>query len=193
MALHAKPPVTGGAHTLPFEKLAPGDFERLCFWLVQREGYSRIEHLGEAGSEGGRDVVAWKDGRRFVFQCKRVQAFNTSQARKEIEKLRGLPLADQPHELVFVVARTVSADTRDAIRKVWGDEATCHFWSGNAPFVSIQPGISRPFRPHGDWACLLTQGIGLRPQKPWARIPRPVGPVLVEALNFTLAALTPRE
>src|SRR3954447_12507176 len=131
MATHAKPPVTGGAHTLPFEKLAPGDFERLCFWLVQREGYSRVEHLGEAGSEGGRDVVAWKNGRRFVFQCKRVQAFNASQARKEIEKLRRLPIADQPHDLVFVVARAVSADTRTAIRKIWGDEVTCHFWSGN--------------------------------------------------------------
>src|SRR4051812_35936579 len=131
MATLPKPPVTGGSHPLPFEKLAPGDFERLCFWLVQREGYSRIEHLGEAGSEGGRDVVAWKNGRRFVFQCKRVQAFNASQARKEIEKLRRLPIADQPHDLVFVVARAVSADTRDAIRKIWGDEATCHFWSSN--------------------------------------------------------------
>jgi len=121
MATHDKPPATGGSHTLSFDKLAPGDFERLCLWLVEREGYSRVEHLGEAGSEGGRDVVAWKDGRCFVFQCKRVQAFNTSQARKEIEKLRRLPLADQPHELVFAVARTVSADTRDAIRKVYGE------------------------------------------------------------------------
>ncbi len=131
MPTHPKPPITGGSHTLPFDKLAPGEFERLCLWLVEREGYSRIEHLGEAGSEGGRDVVAWKDGRRFVFQCKRVQAFTASHARKEIEKLRHLPLADQPHELVFVVSRAVSADTRAAIRKDWGDEATCHFWSGN--------------------------------------------------------------
>jgi tetratricopeptide (TPR) repeat protein len=118
-------------HILPFEKLAPGEFERLCLWLVEREGYSQIEQLGEVGSEGGRDVVAWKNGRRFVFQCKRAQAFNVSQAGKEIEKLRRLPLADQPHELVFVVARAVSADTRSAIREVWGDQATCHFWSGN--------------------------------------------------------------
>jgi tetratricopeptide (TPR) repeat protein len=131
MATHDKPLRTGGSHTLPFDKLAPGEFERLCLWLVQREGYSRIEHLGEAGSEGGRDVVAWKEGRRFIFQCKRVQAFTLSHARKEIEKLRRLPVADQPHELVFVVSRAVSADTRSAIRKVWGDEATCHFWSGN--------------------------------------------------------------
>jgi hypothetical protein len=70
MAAHAKPPVTGGSHTLPFEKLAPGDFERLCLWLVEREGYSRIEHLGEAGSEGGRDVVAWKEG-KGVPPCRR--------------------------------------------------------------------------------------------------------------------------
>src|SRR5947199_2413059 len=30
---------------------------------------------------------------------------------------------------------------------------------------------------------LITQGIGLRPQKPWARVSRPVGPVLLEALR----------
>jgi tetratricopeptide (TPR) repeat protein len=132
------PPVTGGSHTLPFDKLAPGEFERLCLWLVEREGFSRIEHLGEAGSEGGRDVVAWKDGRRFVFQCKRVQAFTASHARKEIEKLRRLPIADQPQELVFVVSRAVRADTRKAIRTEWGDEETCHFWSGNELDVRVK-------------------------------------------------------
>jgi hypothetical protein len=71
MIFQSKPPVTGSSHPLPFEKLSPLDFERLCLWLVKREGFTRAEHLGEAGSEGGRDVVAWKDGRRFVFQCKR--------------------------------------------------------------------------------------------------------------------------
>ena len=88
MASRSKPALTGTSHTLPFEKLAPLDFERLCLWLVQREGYARAEHLGEAGSEGGRDVVAWKDGRRVVFQCKRVKTFTAAHARAEIEKLR---------------------------------------------------------------------------------------------------------
>jgi hypothetical protein len=27
------------------------DFERLCLWLVEREGYERAEHLVAAGSE----------------------------------------------------------------------------------------------------------------------------------------------
>jgi hypothetical protein len=125
-----RPALTGGSHTLPFDKLAPLEFERLCLWLVQRVGYSRAEHLGEAGSEGGRDVVAWKDGRRVVFQCKRVKSFTAAVARAEIQKLRALPPEEQPQELVFVVSQAVSADTRRAARAAWGEEATCHFWAG---------------------------------------------------------------
>jgi tetratricopeptide (TPR) repeat protein len=131
MATSPKPPVTGAAHTLPFEKLSPLDFERLCLWLVEAEGYTNAEHLGEAGSEQGRDVVAWKDGRRVAFQCKRVQAFNTAHVQKEIEKLRKLTDKEQPHEIVFVVSRAVRAETRKAAREAWGDEASCHFWAGS--------------------------------------------------------------
>src|SRR5215210_4933340 len=131
MATQSKPRLTGIAHTLPFEKLAPLDFERLCLWLVRREGFTRAEHLGEAGSEQGRDVVAWKDGRRVVFQCKRVKAFTAATALKEIAKLRGLPAGEQPDELVFVVSQAVRVETRSAARKAWGDEATCQFWAGS--------------------------------------------------------------
>lgn len=127
----ARPVRTGTSHRLPFQELSPLQFEDLCLWLVRREGYERVEHLGEAGGEEGRDVVAWKDGRRFVFQCKRVQSFTAADARKEIEKLRSLPVEEQPHELVFVVSRAVSAQMRKAVRAEWGDEATCHFWAGS--------------------------------------------------------------
>lgn len=143
----SKPPVTGSSHPLPFEKLSPLDFERLCLWLVRREGFDPAEHLGEAGSEGGRDVVAWKDGRRFVFQCKRVQAFTAAHAKKEIEKLRKLRADEQPQELVFVVARAVSAEARNAIRAEWGDEETCHFWAGSEldERVKRHPDLVRQF------------------------------------------------
>jgi HJR/Mrr/RecB family endonuclease len=59
----SKPSITGTTHTLPFDKLSPRDFERLCLWLVEREGYECAEHLGAAGSEQGRDVVAWREAR----------------------------------------------------------------------------------------------------------------------------------
>ena len=54
----SQPPITGTTQTLPFDRLSPRDFERLCLWLVEREGYEHAEHLGAAGSEQGRDVVA---------------------------------------------------------------------------------------------------------------------------------------
>jgi hypothetical protein len=40
------PPITATIHTLLFDRLSPRDFERLCLWLVEREGYGRAEHLG---------------------------------------------------------------------------------------------------------------------------------------------------
>ncbi|MEP7011328.1 MAG: restriction endonuclease [Acidobacteriota bacterium] len=151
-----KPPLTGSKHPLPFGALGPEQFERLCLWLVRREKFERVEHLGEAGSEGGRDVVGWKAERRWVFQCKRVRVFSLSHAKKEITKLRALPRDQQPDNLVFVVSRAVSAETREAIRTLWGDEATCHFWSGNeldervkchpalvAEFFELPPDTSR--------------------------------------------------
>jgi hypothetical protein len=61
---HSRPPITGTTHTLPFDRLSPHDFERLCLWLVEREGYEGAEHLGAAGSmdgspdeQGGKDKV----------------------------------------------------------------------------------------------------------------------------------------
>jgi hypothetical protein len=39
-------------------------------WLVEREGYRRAEHLDAAGSEQGHDIVAWREGALWAFQCK---------------------------------------------------------------------------------------------------------------------------
>ena len=111
-----RPRVTGSNHPLPFGALSPREFERLCHWLVCREGYENVEWLGASGRDKGRDVVAWRDGVRVVFQCKRVKAFRGTDAEKEIEKLRALPVAQQPGELIFVVSCDVSADTREAAR-----------------------------------------------------------------------------
>ncbi|HEX4953282.1 MAG TPA: SUMF1/EgtB/PvdO family nonheme iron enzyme [Thermoanaerobaculia bacterium] len=130
MVTELRPSLTGTNHTLPFEKLSPKDFERLCYALVIREGYERVEYLGEAGNEQGRDVVAWRDGRRVVFQCKRVARFTAKLGQLEIAKLRTLPVGEQPQELVFVVPQPVSVKTRQALRAAWEDEATCGFWSG---------------------------------------------------------------
>ncbi len=115
---------------LPFDQLSPADFERLCLWLVRREGFEGVEYLGEVGSEQGRDLLARRDGRLFAFQCKRVKRFNAADARREVAKIRSLPESDQPDELIFLVTRGVRAATRKSTREAWGDAETCHFWCG---------------------------------------------------------------
>ncbi len=116
---------------LPLDRLSPRDFERLTYWLVRREGYERVEFLGQAGSEQGRDVVAWKGGRRVVFQCKRVRRFVLAGAVDELAKLEKLGEGERPDVMVFVVSIAVSADLRAKIRGFWwGADEDCRFWSG---------------------------------------------------------------
>jgi formylglycine-generating enzyme required for sulfatase activity len=125
-----KPTVTGTSHTLPFDKLSPRDFERLCLWLVRREGYERAEHLGAAGSEQGRDIVAWREGRLWAFQCKRVQHFGPRDALAEVEKILALPQNERPAALMFLVTCDVSANTRQQVRDRCAREMECYFWTG---------------------------------------------------------------
>jgi hypothetical protein len=47
--------------------------------------------LGAAGSEQGRDIVAWRQGRRWAFQYKRVCSFHPADAEAEVDKVLGLP------------------------------------------------------------------------------------------------------
>jgi len=124
-----KPRKTGTTHPLSFEKLSPRDFERLCLWLVEREGYERAEHLGAAGSEQGLDIVAWRERTQWGFQCKRVKRFGPKTALAEVEKVLGLPEDERPVGLVFIVTCDVSAKTRKQARTRCAGKMGCHFWA----------------------------------------------------------------
>jgi hypothetical protein len=45
-----RPPIIRTTHTLPFDKLSPRDFERLCLWLVER----RLRTRRAPGRSGNR-------------------------------------------------------------------------------------------------------------------------------------------
>lgn len=132
-----KPDVTKTNHPLPYGALSPKQFETLCLWLVLREGYLRPQHLGAAGSEQGRDVIAYrstKSGEQlWYFQCKRYQTISAATLIKEIEKYNDLVIADptkKPSGIVFVTNATLSADAREKVRKfcsTYGYE--CEFWA----------------------------------------------------------------
>ena len=143
-----KPLITGTTHTLPFEKLSPRQFERLCLWLVEREGYTNAKHLGAAGREQGRDIIAWREGTLWAFQCKRRQRFGPQDALAEVEKVLALPEDERPAELVFLVTCDVLANTRQqACKRCEQAGLECDFWAGTelAEKVKRHPDIVEKF------------------------------------------------
>lgn len=131
------PSLPGTTHVLAFERLSPLDFERLCLWLVEREGYTRAEHLGLAGSEQGRDVIAYKptlDGEElWYFQCKRYASIGARTLKDEVDKYLAL-IEEEPDRrpvgVVFVVSCAVSAKTRDAVSAYCEQHGLSHeFWA----------------------------------------------------------------
>ncbi|HEX8493833.1 MAG TPA: restriction endonuclease [Pyrinomonadaceae bacterium] len=132
-----KPSLTKTNHPLPFGVLSPEQFETLCLWLVEREGYLRPEHLGAAGSEQGRDVIAYRatdtGEQLWYFQCKRYQTIGSATLIEEIKKYNKLVIADpskKPFGIVFVTNATLSADARQKVRKFCGEHGyACEFWA----------------------------------------------------------------
>jgi tetratricopeptide (TPR) repeat protein len=132
-----KPGVTKTNHLLPFGELSAEQFERLCLWLVQREGYLRAEHLGDGGSEQGRDVIAYrvtgKSEQLWYFQCKRYQTISAAILIKEVEKYNDLVESDEaakPFGIVFVTNARVTAGARKKVRESCRQSGyECQFWA----------------------------------------------------------------
>lgn len=120
----SRPLITGSNHRLPFMDLDPARFEQLCLWLVGAEGWKRAEHLGSSGSDGGRDIMAFKpqggDDQLWYLQCKRRARITVADLRSELNKISAFA-STHPEAtaagVVFVIAGDVSAAQRDAIRK----------------------------------------------------------------------------
>lgn len=126
--LVTRPAISANRHVLPFAQLDPATFERLCLWLAQARGYQRVEHTGAAGSDGGRDVIAWRmrDGREeFVyFQCKHARVSPRAHLlRADVDKILGAAAAGhfvKPAVLVFMTTTNLSARLRDGLRERCG-------------------------------------------------------------------------
>ena len=155
-----KPVVTRTNHILPFSELSPAQFERLCLWLVEHEGYGKAEHLGEAGSEQGRDVVAYRDTpagqRMWYFQCKRYQTLTAATLVKEVEKYNDLAAADptaRPFGIVFVTGAVLSAAARKQVKGFCAESGyECEFWARTE--------LDRKVKRHQD---ILDEFFGLGP------------------------------
>jgi hypothetical protein len=150
-----KPPITATTRPLHFEELSPLDFERLCLWLIQREGYSGARHLGQAGGEQGRDIVAHThtpDGLElWYFQCKRYREIGAGTLKKEVDKYNQLVEADpakRPAGIVFITNAVVSARTSDAVEAYCQKFGyRCEFWAQTELYMLVKkhPEIVREF------------------------------------------------
>jgi len=109
----------------------------MCLWLVKREGYLRPQHLGEAGSEQGRDIVAYKPTdageELWYFQCKRHKRIRASTLKEEVEKYNALAEIDptkRPVGIVFITNAVVSASVRDVVEAYCREHSYLYdFWA----------------------------------------------------------------
>src|SRR5260370_37110908 len=115
-----KPRPISTTRRLPFSDLSPADFELLLMWLVERKGYLRPEHYGSAGSDGGRDIVAYKPtdaGQElWYFQCKRYEKISAADLIPEVDKIHALE--KHPSGIVIATSAEPTADTRSEERRV---------------------------------------------------------------------------
>jgi hypothetical protein len=132
-----KPFIITTTKPLPFAELSPVEFERLCLWLIEREGFVNPQHYGEAGSDLGRDIVAHKNTQEktelWYFQCKRYSRLDSRTLKVEIDKYNDLVATNpskRPHGIVFVTNAAVSAGVRDAVSQYCGEFGyACDFWA----------------------------------------------------------------
>ena len=123
------PIVTSAKHLLPFNRLSSNDFERLCLWTAEREGFDKLQHTGVVGSDGGMDIVGFKDDQKYIFQCKRVKKFGPTDAIRELRKIESQCQTGIKINVIFCVTIQISNKTRESCISYWRSFGKCTFWA----------------------------------------------------------------
>lgn len=114
-----------------FEDFSGREFERLVFAFALREGWAKVEWLGEAGADGGRDIWCTRaDGTTSVILCANFKALRFAKARSDLKKLARLET--KPGEVRVIGGGSVGVSLRG---KISGEAAklgfgVCTVWSG---------------------------------------------------------------
>lgn len=122
--------VTSTRHILPFGNLSDVDFERLCFWILEKSpDFDSVEHYGTTGDKK-RDVIGYKHsttGKReqWYFQCKKYKKISFATFKNELDAIKKHTDEDKnfkPDAIIFVTGCPVSPsckdDTKEYARKL---------------------------------------------------------------------------
>lgn len=122
-------------YEIPLEKLNEKQFERLCMWIVDEAPDGRqfedVLWLNEdGGGERGRDVIAVEVSTRkkWVFQCKHVKSFGSTNMKDELTKFARYITEDpsiKPDVYVLFISRAVTdltKSTGDKLAETMGIE-----------------------------------------------------------------------
>jgi len=106
---------------LPFFELAPGEFERLCFWIIcsQTSKWKEVQWLGASGSEGGKDILAKciQSDRYWIIQCKRVRSYGPKSFLNEFGKVSAEIQRYNAEGYLTYLARSASDRLRGEMKK----------------------------------------------------------------------------
>ncbi len=117
-----KTEVTSTRHTLPFGNLSDDEFERLCYWVVERSSkFDAVQHYGMAGDKK-RDVIGNKHNKagkpeQWYFQCKNRKRVSLVLFKGELDAIKKHSdeiASFKPDVIVFVTGCSVSTGCKDS-------------------------------------------------------------------------------
>lgn len=79
---------------------SPRSFEYKCARCLQQQGYTT--HVTKASHDGGKDIVAYKDGRRYVVECK---MYKGTVGRPIIQKLHSVAITERAKGIVMTTGK----------------------------------------------------------------------------------------
>lgn len=120
-----KTDVTSTRHILPFSNLSDKDFERLCYWVVEKSSnFDIVEHYGMTGDKK-RDIIGYKHNKagrpeQWYFQCKNYKKIYFAILRDELDAIKNYSDKDKdfkPDAIVFVTGCSVSSRCKDRVKE----------------------------------------------------------------------------
>ena len=109
---------------LDWDLLSDRDFESLCYDILERNGFQKIEWFGRYGSDRQRDIKCTKPTiilgitieDSYIVQCKKWVKRPPSIS--ELNRTLAWADAHKPDVLLFMISNTLTSNTRDWVTKV---------------------------------------------------------------------------